>query len=366
MNTKIPGLRSTTVALIVAAILVYATRLYAQATTYAYQGNSYSTFVCNEGTYPCDSYPRCLEDLGGDPPIHAVCNPYSISGRISGSFTTSAPVAAGSGGVGANVIDFSFSDGVITWNPTNSSISVCVVTDSQGHISEGSLVALSGTGGVAYGGALNAWTGPPCSSDAVDGSGFEDTNCTPFHCTDGQYVLAEGENLSNPGTWSGGGSTPLRIVTISIPNTTSGTPYSTMVLATGGSGSGYTWSLSGLLPAGFTFASAGVLSSTGSPAASAGPYRFTVQVTDSARNTAVQPLTLVVLYSPANEQTDKPLGSCCETSGCASCADPITIGTGNVFEQVIDYQTAGANKLEFARYYNSQAFPGTFARSLGG
>jgi YD repeat-containing protein len=50
--------------------------------------------------------------------------------------------------------------------------------------------------------------------------------------------------------------------------------------------------------------------------------------------------------------------------GCY-CADPINIATGNVSEQVSDYQTAGQNVLGFTRYYNSMAAPQTFATALG-
>jgi len=87
----------------------------------------------------------------------------------------------------------------------------------------------------------------------------------------------------------------LQISTTSLPNATTGTPYSTTLAASGGSGTGYTWTLSsGSLPAGFTLSSAGILSSTGSPAAPSNSYGFTVQVMDSASNTATQPLTLNV------------------------------------------------------------------------
>ena len=88
----------------------------------------------------------------------------------------------------------------------------------------------------------------------------------------------------------------LQITTISLPNAASGSTYNQTLGATGGSGSGYTWSLlSGSLPSGFTFSPGGVLSSTGSPAATANSYTFTVQVTDSANNTATQALTLTVV-----------------------------------------------------------------------
>lgn len=52
-------------------------------------------------------------------------------------------------------------------------------------------------------------------------------------------------------------------------------------------------------------------------------------------------------------------------SGRAVISDPIDIGSGNVFEHAIDYETAGQNKLSFARYYNSLGTPNTFATALG-
>ena len=65
---------------------------------------------------------------------------------------------------------------------------------------------------------------------------------------------------------------------------------------------------------------------------------------------------------------------------CAPCAanadhpgepgggDPITIGTGNLFEEATDYTSAGQNPLSFTRYYNSLGgtfYSGTFATTLG-
>jgi RHS repeat-associated protein len=47
-------------------------------------------------------------------------------------------------------------------------------------------------------------------------------------------------------------------------------------------------------------------------------------------------------------------------------ADPIDPSTGNVFEELTDYTTAGQNPLAFRRYYNSMgATSGTFASMLG-
>lgn len=68
----------------------------------------------------------------------------------------------------------------------------------------------------------------------------------------------------------------------------------------------------------------------------------------------------------------KTLGDCgCAApggTGVAGVGDPINVVTGNVFEQVQDYRTAGQNPLGFTRYYNSQQTaynPGTPAVTLG-
>ncbi len=65
----------------------------------------------------------------------------------------------------------------------------------------------------------------------------------------------------------------------------------------------------------------------------------------------------------------KTLGDCpCKCAGCAAAGEPVTISSGNVFEKVEDYKTAGANPLEFTRYYNSLANASgipNFAQSLG-
>ncbi|MFZ3326176.1 MAG: DUF6531 domain-containing protein [Methylocella sp.] len=52
-------------------------------------------------------------------------------------------------------------------------------------------------------------------------------------------------------------------------------------------------------------------------------------------------------------------------SGGCCAGDPISIGSGNLFEQVQDYATAGQNPLAFTRYYNSMATPDTYAVTMG-
>jgi len=61
------------------------------------------------------------------------------------------------------------------------------------------------------------------------------------------------------------------------------------------------------------------------------------------------------------------LGNPSSQPGNCGCDDPIDVATGNVFENVTDYRTAGFNKLAFTRYYNSEAGASvkTFATTLG-
>ena len=82
------------------------------------------------------------------------------------------------------------------------------------------------------------------------------------------------------------------ITTTSLPNATTGTAYSATLQASGGT-TPYNWTLSaGTLPAGLTLAaSTGVISGTPT---TAGTASFTVQVTDSASNTATKALSIAV------------------------------------------------------------------------
>ncbi len=93
------------------------------------------------------------------------------------------------------------------------------------------------------------------------------------------------------------GATPLSVSTTTpLPGAVNGLAYSQTLAATGGSGSGYTWSVSsGALPNGITLSSAGVLG--GTPTAT-GAFNFTAQVTDSASATATRALSLTVTAAP--------------------------------------------------------------------
>jgi hypothetical protein len=101
---------------------------------------------------------------------------------------------------------------------------------------------------------------------------------------------------------------PLAVATTSIPDILGGDPYSTSLSATGGTGSGYKWSLvSGYLPYGITLdAASGTVSGTPILASNTQSLSFSVQVEDSSGADAVawisvtyRPGLFVLDYSPS-------------------------------------------------------------------
>jgi large repetitive protein len=89
----------------------------------------------------------------------------------------------------------------------------------------------------------------------------------------------------------GGSTTPVSIITASLPGATTGNAYSQNLAATGGTAP-YSWSVSsGNLPAGLAISTTGLI--TGTPTAT-GTSAFTVRVTDSASGSATRSLSIVV------------------------------------------------------------------------
>jgi hypothetical protein len=88
---------------------------------------------------------------------------------------------------------------------------------------------------------------------------------------------------------------PLTIITTTLPNGMLGTAYTAALSASGGTGTGYTWAVTsgtGLSAVGVSLSSSGAI--TGIPTASETSVPFTVQVADSAGNTATATLMLTV------------------------------------------------------------------------
>ncbi|HET9531420.1 MAG TPA: matrixin family metalloprotease, partial [Blastocatellia bacterium] len=102
------------------------------------------------------------------------------------------------------------------------------------------------------------------------GSAVSIARCAGLHTDDMDAV-----RFAYPGS-SGGGGTPLSIVTTSLPGATTGSAYSQTLVASGGT-TPYSWNIVsgfGTLPPGLTLASGGTISGTPS---TAGTFNFRVQ-----------------------------------------------------------------------------------------
>jgi YD repeat-containing protein len=90
-------------------------------------------------------------------------------------------------------------------------------------------------------------------------------------------------------------------------------------------------------------------------------------LTDSFQMTYTDPTSLSFHYDLSYTLAGKSNGDCCGRGdiGGSGAGDPVDVGTGNVFEQTLDYTTAGRTPLTFIRYYNSLSDTGTYALELG-
>jgi RHS repeat-associated protein len=84
---------------------------------------------------------------------------------------------------------------------------------------------------------------------------------------------------------------------------------------------------------------------------------------DGGQTCADKNLGNLPLASSAETPPENPTCPC--TDGRVQAGDPIDVGSGNLFEQVVDYETTGQNKLSYIRYYNSRGSYNTFAAALG-
>ena len=91
---------------------------------------------------------------------------------------------------------------------------------------------------------------------------------------------------------------PTITTSATLPQAEVGAAYSQTLIATGGSNSGYKWSITaGSLLAGLSLSTGGVLSGTPT-AAALGVSGFTVQVTDSANGTATLVMSITIIAGP--------------------------------------------------------------------
>lgn len=181
--------------------------------------------------------------------------------------------------------------------------------------------------------------------------GTDDATVTLTTPTDGTNTYALQQNSLVASTcagysWATGAPAgQLTVTTSSLPAASTGTPYSAGLAATGGTGTGYTWSItSGALPSWASLnAATGVIS--GTPGA-AGTSNFTVQVQDSGGNRA-----------------SKPLGITVGTSGWTLVASE-TFATNTLSSNFVVYNNGQATSYEPNSWMASQVSINTTAKQL--
>ncbi len=86
-------------------------------------------------------------------------------------------------------------------------------------------------------------------------------------------------------------------------------------------------------------------------------------VTEMARRLRLRLVLVAVFLAAGSLASTGPVwaggsgpagGHNCPPRGNPSCGDPITIGTGNLFQEATDYSSGGQNRITLTRYYNSQ------------
>ena len=260
-------------------------------------------------------------------PNGATGTPYTANLASTGGSGTGYTYAV-MGGTGLSAVGLTLSPGgAITGTPTtgqNAGVVAVMVTDSAGNTARQvltltiayptlTITSLSLSSGVA---------GDPYTS-TLTATGGTGTGYTWAVTSGASSLSALGLSLSSSGVLSG--ATPvtgnaaftvqvtdsasstatanltvaitpsLTVTTATIPPGVEGTPYSATLTATGGTNTGYTWSVisgTGLSAVGLTLSPSGVI--TGTPNAGETAVPFTAQVSDSDGNKATAALTLTV------------------------------------------------------------------------
>ncbi len=214
----------------------------------------------------------------------------SSSGGIAGT-----PTKAGTSTFTVKAMD-AFGDA-----GTSGSLSIAVVYPAL-KISPATLA--NGTVGTAYSATLSASgaSGSGYSFAVTSGTGLSAVGLTGSTPVAGNvsFTVKVTDSASNTATanLSVTIDAALTVTTSTLPNGTVGTGYSATLGASGGTGTGYTWTVTsgtGLSAVGLALSADGAIS--GTPTAQEAATQFVVQVKDSGGNTATATLALIVNYA---------------------------------------------------------------------
>lgn len=250
--------------------------------------------------YGSNANPITLNITGGTPTSVAVATaPAHGTAIASGTSITYTPTV-GYGGPDSFTYTASNSSGTSAPATVTITVSPPTITVSPPSLPDATVGAaysqtLSASGGAApYSFSLTAGALPPGLALASSGS----LSGTPTAAGTYNFTVAATDSSTGDGPYTASRAYTLVVaaaaITISpttLPNPTVGSAYSQTLTASGGTGP-YSFSLlSGALPVGIVFSSAGVFSGTPT---TAGTYTFTVRATDSFGNTGDQAYTLVI------------------------------------------------------------------------
>lgn len=155
--------------------------------------------------------------------------------------------------------------------------------------------------------------------------------------------------INNAGGYTTGPA-PSIITGATLPSSSGGT-YSQTLVASGGTGSVYTWSVNAgsTLPAGLTLSSAGVLS--GTPTAN-GTFNFTLKVTDSAGRISIRTFTLAI--SGANATPPNIVIIITDDQGWGDVGYHTPAGQVPIQTPVMDsFGTTMAGSIRLERFYTT-------------
>ena len=254
---------------------------------------------------------------------------YVTGSAPSGFLTTSgAYKTALSAGNNAFIMKFSFSSGPSV-NLSPSSLTFASESVGTPSAPQTLTVTNNGTANLTIASALIGGTDSAdftASADTCTGATLtplpsDDSTCTinvtftPIAAGSRGATLIFTDNASNSPqsvalTGTGAGAAQLTISPTTIPYAIAGESYFENFTATGGSGTGYTWSVvsgTALSAVGLSLTSAGVIS--GDPNATETVAPFTVKVVDSQGNSATQNYTLTVYAGISATPTTLPAGT---------------------------------------------------------